>query len=157
MSIKAKIYKLLYPVWKQYLRIFQSERSGSGTIIRFGREVLLIKNTYGDQRWWSFPGGSIQRGENAKAAALREIKEEVGLNVGNLRELGSFLFTKYYRNDTIHVFEAEAEDKNMKVDDNEIKDAKWVPIDEVKEADLSDVGILMFRIYQQSSSFHLGS
>lgn len=52
------------------------DRSDSaGTICFFGRRVLLIKY-YSN---FSFPKGHIEEGESAPAAAIRETKEETGI------------------------------------------------------------------------------
>lgn len=40
-------------------------------------QVLLIGSRYG----WSFPKGHIEEGETPEAAAIRETKEETGLNI----------------------------------------------------------------------------
>ena len=42
-------------------------------------KVLLVKNSNG--RYWSFPKGHIENDENEQETALREIKEETGLDV----------------------------------------------------------------------------
>ena len=39
---------------------------------------------------WSFPGGRLEPGETAAAAARRELAEETGLSVGRLVPLGNF-------------------------------------------------------------------
>jgi 8-oxo-dGTP diphosphatase len=54
-----------------------------GTIIRDGRNrVVLVRRAiepgYGK---WVFPGGYVDRGEEVRAAAVREAREETGLDV----------------------------------------------------------------------------
>ena len=49
-------------------------------------EILLVKPTYKD--YWSVPGGVIEKDESPMAAALRETKEEIGLDAGHVRLLG---------------------------------------------------------------------
>jgi ADP-ribose pyrophosphatase YjhB (NUDIX family) len=55
-----------------------------GTIIRVneGRQIVLVKRAiepgYGK---WVFPGGHVDRGEEITLAAIREAREEVGLEV----------------------------------------------------------------------------
>lgn len=44
--------------------------------------VLLIRHSYGSGRWM-LPGGGVARGEDPLAAALRELREEVGLTLAD--------------------------------------------------------------------------
>lgn len=148
MSLLSRIYRAGYPFFKVYLRVFKPKGLSAGVIITHNKEALLVKNTYGDQRWWSFPGGGIKKGESPELAAKREVREEVGLDIGFLKEIGSFPFTKHYRNDIVHVFITEAKDKTINIDNNEILDAKWILVNDIREADLSDVGILMFQTFK---------
>jgi ADP-ribose pyrophosphatase YjhB (NUDIX family) len=49
--------------------------------------VLLIRHTYGSQRWM-MPGGGLKRGEEVLIAAQREVREEVALTLEPMVELG---------------------------------------------------------------------
>lgn len=70
------------------------EHSAGGVIFRRGTgngSVLLIKDAY---RNWGFPKGHLEEGEEAAAAALREIAEETGLtdlvNHGHIQDIDWF-------------------------------------------------------------------
>ena len=56
-------------------------------------QVLLVKHTY--QPHWYIPGGGVKKRESAKAAVLRELKEEVGLSVIGEPELFSIYHHTY--------------------------------------------------------------
>ena len=47
-------------------------------------QVLLVRQSYRDG--WAAPGGLLQRGEEPDAAARREVKEEVGIDVDTIGE-----------------------------------------------------------------------
>ena len=48
-------------------------------------ELLLIKHRYGGH--WSFPKGHVEQGENELQTALREIKEETGLDLLTVNDI----------------------------------------------------------------------
>jgi 8-oxo-dGTP pyrophosphatase MutT (NUDIX family) len=56
------------------------EQSAGGVVVRLADGVplfLLIRDSYGH---WGFPKGHLERGERADVAAIREVREETGLN-----------------------------------------------------------------------------
>ena len=50
-------------------------------------ELLLIK---GPRRGWEMPGGQVEEGESLMAAAIRETKEETGIDIEVLKFCGVF-------------------------------------------------------------------
>ena len=53
--------------------------AASAAVLR-GREVLLVERAKGALAgYWSLPGGHIEPGETARSAALREVREETGV------------------------------------------------------------------------------
>src|SRR5262245_64890371 len=67
---------------------------GVSAIIFRGGQVLLIERATGALKGrWSPPGGHIEPGERARAAAVREVREETGVDaeVGGLVDLHEVL------------------------------------------------------------------
>ena len=43
--------------------------------------ILMVKQHHDEKDIWMVPGGGIEEGESSMAAAVREMKEETGLDV----------------------------------------------------------------------------
>ncbi len=46
-----------------------------------GERIIMVKNKRGDSYFWSVPGGAVEEGETIEQAAVRETKEEAGLDI----------------------------------------------------------------------------
>ncbi|TQR19463.1 NUDIX hydrolase [Psychrobacillus vulpis] len=46
-----------------------------------GKNVLMVKNTGEKSSYYTLPGGAVEYGETLEEAAIREVKEETGLDV----------------------------------------------------------------------------
>ncbi|QLK27593.1 8-oxo-dGTP diphosphatase [Natrinema zhouii] len=58
-----------------------------------GPEVLLIEKRRGlGEGWYNGPGGKFEPGESPRACAIRETREEVGLEVTDLEKAGELTF-----------------------------------------------------------------
>ena len=55
---------------------------GAGTVVHRGGRLLVVKRAEDPHRGlWAFPGRKVEAGETPMEAALRETREEVGLDV----------------------------------------------------------------------------
>jgi len=62
---------------------------GVGVLVWRGQKILLGERITKDQNnCWQFPGGHLENNESVTDCARREVQEETGLNIKNLRHLG---------------------------------------------------------------------
>lgn len=61
--------------------------SAATIVVNEQNEILLIK---GPMRGWEMPGGQVEEGESIKEAAIRETKEETGIDVEIIKFCGIF-------------------------------------------------------------------
>lgn len=61
--------------------------SAATIVLNEKRELLLIK---GPARGWEMPGGQVEEGESLTEAAIRETKEETGIDVEIIKFCGIF-------------------------------------------------------------------
>lgn len=73
---------------------------------------------------WEFPGGKIEDGESASDALIREIKEELDLDIRVERLFGIYIYPIGQRQLVLHIFLAVAAVRVFKVLDH--LDARWV-------------------------------
>jgi 8-oxo-dGTP diphosphatase len=57
-------------------------------VISRDNNILLVKHRKGNRQYWVLPGGRLEYGETFQECAVREIKEETGLDV----EVDDFVF-----------------------------------------------------------------
>ena len=111
------------------------EKSCGAIIIHKASEtnykVLLVKNHNG--RYWSFPKGHIEKGETEQQTAIREIKEETGLDVEiveSFREVSDYCpFGKIKKR--VVFFMAQTFSTNVTVQKEEIDSYIWVDLFDV--------------------------
>jgi 8-oxo-dGTP diphosphatase len=61
--------------------------SAAAIVLNEQNEILLIK---GPRRGWEMPGGQVEEGESLKDAAIRETKEESGIDIEVTKFCGVF-------------------------------------------------------------------
>ena len=81
-------YRLGHPLAHAYWRLAQPTKRGVKCVLTRGDEVLLVRHTYGSSTRWELPGGGVKRREEPRAAARREAREELGVDIADWRPLG---------------------------------------------------------------------
>jgi argininosuccinate lyase len=123
------VNKILLPIVRLYWFIFRPKTSGVKCVIENNDKILFIRNVYGKRRW-TFPGGTINKNESPENAVRREVKEEVGLDIVDLKFLGDFLSEAEYKRDKIYCFSAKSSQTELKIRKSEILEANWFFLNE---------------------------
>ena len=105
----------------------------ASALIAYGDRILFVRSTRTQERW-AFPGGRREEGETAEQNAVREVMEEVGLPITVTRELGKYVISA--SGFEIACFAATAASMDLKLDANEILEARWCTVDEALQLDL---------------------
>jgi NAD+ diphosphatase len=87
-------------------------------------KILLANNANFRSNWYSLIAGYADIGESLEETVIREVKEEVGLDVTNIRYYKSQPWP--YSSSMMIGFIAEADDaQNIEIDNIEITNAEW--------------------------------
>lgn len=84
---------------------------------------------------WECTGGSALAGENGLQACIREIKEELNLDVdkNNVNLIGSAL--RYFKGCPdileVYIFKSNAKIEDIKIQEDEVNDVMWASKDEI--------------------------
>ena len=96
-------------------------------------KILLLRRKDNDK--WTMPGGTLDFGESLTDCAIREVREETGLQIRITGLIGTYtdphILIAYsdgeVRQEFTLVYAAEIESGSLKIDD-ESKEAAWVPL-----------------------------
>ncbi|WP_435416914.1 NUDIX domain-containing protein [Parerythrobacter aurantius] len=128
--IPSPVHRALLPLahairhrWRRWRK---TRLYGCGVIIcNLEGEVLMLRHSYGPAVW-SLPGGGIGRGEDPAAAALREVYEELRIELARVTLLGIVEDTISGSPHTTHLFHAVT-DQYPQVDRREVVEARFFP------------------------------
>ena len=100
------------------------------------RVLLVHRPRYDD---WSFPKGKLDPGETIEAAALREVREETGLECRIIQKLATLRYDYRTRNKgllrpkAVHYFLMERVSGDIHVPGEEVDRAEWFEVDEAAQ------------------------
>ena len=106
-------------------------------IIIRNRQILIAQHSEksGHAFQWEFPGGKILPGESPEICIIREIKEELDIDIGILEQIVPVTFD--YGTKTIELIPFICRWKSGKISLNEHIAIKWISIGELTETDFS--------------------
>lgn len=110
-------------------------------LIKKGDAVLMAHHTRSPAGRFSPLAGFLEAGESIEEAIHREVYEEVGLKVKNLRYFGSQTWP--FPHSLMIAFTAEYESGEIRVDQTEISEARWFTEIEKPYAEISISGQLV--------------
>lgn len=111
-------------------------RVAAGLLVVDGASVLMVRPTY--KPYWDIPGGYVEPGESPRQACLREVHEELGIEVTELqlaaidwapndREGDKILFL--FVSADLHGVSPES----LRFPDRELSEARYVRLDQLDE------------------------
>lgn len=98
-------------------------------LVSRGDEVLLVRHAQRIQNMFACISGFVELGETAEQCVKREVFEETGINVKNIRYVGSQCWP--FPDQFMLAFRAEYESGEIKVQPEEISEAKWFKKDQL--------------------------
>ncbi len=96
-------------------------------------ELLLIKHRCGGH--WSFPKGHVESGENELQTALREIKEETGLEVSlmdGFRQSVEYFPKPHVKKQVVYFLGTPEGDDTVRRQEEEISEYRWCLLEDVE-------------------------
>ncbi|HEY4484459.1 MAG TPA: NUDIX hydrolase [Candidatus Paceibacterota bacterium] len=116
----------------EYFKALPKKRMASGVLLFNQRdELLVIKPSYKDH--WSIPGGVVEENESPKQAAIREAKEEIGVEIKECQLLClDYVSYGEGKDDSLQFifYGGVLEDNKINIDQDEIEDYKFLKIDD---------------------------
>lgn len=110
----------------------------ASALIEKNQKYLLTKEILEDgKEYWIIPGGKIEFGENMIDTVKREIKEEINLDIDEIKFLDfkEAVYTNHNYHTIIFFFSAKPQSEKIILDEK-ILDAKFFSKDEMKELNL---------------------
>jgi 8-oxo-dGTP pyrophosphatase MutT (NUDIX family) len=121
----APLYRLRRLVW----RVLRPHTRGVKVMVfNDAGELLLVRHSYGRTDQFMLPGGGIRPFEAPEAAAVREVREELGCALDGLAFVSLHAATQEGKRDTVHLYSAHAAGP-VRVDGFEIDEARFFPLD----------------------------
>lgn len=116
--------------WTMRLAHTRFTVTAGAVIFNDKREVLLLKHRFRAGSGWGLPGGFMERGEQPIDALRRELREEIGLEVDDVKMFAARSFRKPKQVEVLFRARANADVKSLTI---EVERAEWFALDSLPE------------------------
>jgi 8-oxo-dGTP diphosphatase len=111
--------------------------AAGGVVLRgTGEEIEVVIAGRDSDRTWVFPKGTPDRGETIEETAIREVREESGLDVEIIQPIGAidywFAVPGERVHKIVHFFLMRSQGGDVSRHDHEYDDVRWVPVDDAR-------------------------
>jgi 8-oxo-dGTP diphosphatase len=115
-------------------------RAVSAAILHEGRFLLVRRGRAPARGLYAFPGGRVERGETLEDAVLREIAEETGARISNVRHVVDLQLSSETRSGVVEFIlsvHAADFDGGVIVAGDDAETAAWYTLDELETLPLA--------------------
>jgi 8-oxo-dGTP pyrophosphatase MutT (NUDIX family) len=125
--------KVIFALWKmklKFITLMGGKIVGARALVIKDKQVLLIRHTYIDG--WCTIGGTVDSGESARTALIRELSEEVGVLPLNVPTLHGVFYNNIHKRDDHVLFYIVTDFKEINYTPSpEIAEKCWFPLDDL--------------------------
>ena len=124
LRVRRAGYRLAYRLLSLAAFVWPPRGQGAKGVLVCDGQVLLVRHTYGPDRW-ELPGGGVKRGEDPPAALRRELAEELGIVVTTAVPIAKQRGPGRRQRHLTHVYRVELPARQLRADPVEIAEARW--------------------------------
>jgi 8-oxo-dGTP pyrophosphatase MutT (NUDIX family) len=116
--------------------------AGGVAFRRRGGQTTVALVSVGEQARWQLPKGLVDKNESTEAAAIREVREEAGVETEMIAPIEKVEYWYYWKEDDgarvryhkfVYFFLLRYKSGDVNSHDDEVNEARWVDLDEAAE------------------------